>query len=146
MGAGFAVVLDHFEEELVVFDGVGDGEEGNGVAGDAAGDFAEGEGGFVGVGFVGHDVGLHAVVIEDGRCVGLKVPHDANGLEGAVIRGEPEYPLPLRVGEGVGRLVGAGVEGVGGRRVGAGGVGDLGGRGEDSDDEDGGEEELIHIN
>ena len=36
----FAVVLDHFEEELGVFDLIGDGGEGKGVAGEAAGGFA----------------------------------------------------------------------------------------------------------
>ena len=140
MGAGFAVVLDHFEGELVVFDLVGDGEEGNGVAGDAAGDFAESDGGFVEVGLVGHDVGLHAIVIEDRGGVRLKVPCNADGLEGAVFHGDFDGPFPF----GVGERVGAGVVGVGRRWVGAGGVGYLGGCGERGEEREGGEEELIH--
>lgn len=154
VGAGFAVVLDHFEQELVVFDGVGDGEEGDGVAGHAAGDFAEGEGGFVGVGLVGHDVGLHAILIQDGGGVGLKVPHDADGLKSAVLHGEPDGALPFGVGEGIGagKRVGASVVGAGRRWV-AGGIGDLGGcggqGGEEGEGGEGGdkseEEGLFHM-
>jgi hypothetical protein len=63
VGAGFAVVLDHFEPELVILDLVGDSEQSDGVAGDAAGDFAESDG--LCVGLVDHDFGFHSVVVID---------------------------------------------------------------------------------